>query len=254
MSHPLLPPYDPASGADTPRHAEALVLLPGLACDAAAWAPVLPWLPGVQAWVPPARVHARIAEMAAWVLQEAPAARFALAGHSLGGRIALEVLRQAPQRVTRVALLDTGWSPLPAGLAGDAERQQRESLVTLARQSGMRAMGERWSPPMLHPDFLGGAVHDSVLAMIERQSVERFAAQQRALLDRPDAGDVLGGIQCPTLLLCGREDGWSPPARHEEMAARIAGAQLRVVPHCGHMSTMEQPEAVGRALAQWMTW
>lgn len=254
MNDSILPTSAPAPGAENTPGPESLVLLPGLACDAAVWAPVLPWLPGVQVWLPPSRVHTRIADMAASVLHEAPTERFALAGHSLGGRIALEVLRQAPQRVSRVALLDTGWSPLPAGLAGDAERQQRESLVTLARQSGMRAMGERWSPPMLHPDFLGGPVHEAVLAMIERQSVERFAAQQRALLGRPDAGEVLAGIRCPTLLLCGREDAWSPPARHEEMAARIAGARLEVVPHCGHMSPMEQPEAVGRALAQWMTW
>lgn len=242
-------PAAPPSSAAPP----CLVLVPGLACDEAVWQPVLPWLAGRAAtWVPPADRQASIPEMAAAVLQQAPAEHFALAGHSLGGRIALEVLRQAPGRVRRLALLDTGWQPLAVGPAGDAERAQRESLVALARQQGMRAMGERWSPPMLHPQCLGGPVHDAVLAMIERQSVERFAAQQQALLARPDAADVLPAIQVPTLLLCGREDSWSPPARHQEMAARIAGARLVVVETCGHMSPMEQPEAVGEALAAWL--
>ena len=237
----------------TPPEPPCLVCLPGLACDATVWQPLLPALAGLaQPWVPPLAVHDSIGAMADALLRDAPAERFALAGHSLGGRIALEVMRRAPQRVQRLALLDTGWQPLPAGEAGERECASRQTLVALARAKGMRAMGEQWVPGMLHPAHGGAAVYAEVLAMVERQAVERFAAQQQALMQRPDAADVLVAINCPTLVLCGREDGWSPLSRHEEMAARIRGAWLVVVAQCGHMSTMEQPQAVGKALAAWL--
>jgi len=230
-----------------------LVLVPGLACDQTVWQPVLPALAELaRPWVPQAAVHDSIGAMADALLRDAPAERFALAGHSLGGRIALEVLRRAPQRVQRLALLDSGWQRLPAGEAGKRECASRYALVAVARSEGMRAMGERWVPGMLHPEHIGTAVHAEVLTMIERQSVERFAAQQQALMRRPDAADVLDAIACPTLVLCGREDGWSPLCRHEEMATRVRGAQLAVVARCGHMSTMEQAPAVGDALAAWL--
>ena len=230
-----------------------LALVPGLACDHAVWSPLLPALAAhARPWVTVHPPHGTLAERAAAILRDAPAERFALAGHSMGGRIALEVMRQAPQRVIALALLDTGWQPLPAGDAGEAERTQREALVELARRDGMRAMGERWSPPMLHPAHLGTAVHDDVLSMIERHPADHFATQQQALLGRPDAGAVLDAIACPTLVLCGEQDGWSPPARHDEMARRIRGARLVLVPHCGHMSTMEQPATVGAAMVQWL--
>jgi pimeloyl-ACP methyl ester carboxylesterase len=230
-----------------------LVLVPGLACDAAVWQPVLPALtPHARTWVPAETAHEHVGAMAEALLRDAPAEHFALAGHSLGGRIALEVLRRAPQRVQGLALLDTGWQPLPAGEAGERECAQRRSLVDLARHEGMRAMGERWVPGMLHPAHVGTSVHAQVLSMVEGQSVERFAAQQQALMRRPDAADVLGTIACPTLVLCGREDAWSPLSRHEELAARIRGARLAVVAQCGHMSTMEQPQAVGAVLATWL--
>ena len=230
-----------------------LALVPGLACDHAVWEPVLPALAAqARTWVPIHPPGGSLAERAAAILRDAPAGHFALAGHSMGGRIALEVVRQAPQRVTALALLDTGWQPLPAGEAGEAERTQRETLVALARRDGMRAMGQRWSVPMLHPAHLDTQVHTDVLAMIERQPVEHFATQQQALLARPDAGAVLDSTTCPTLVLCGEQDGWSPPARHDEMARRIRGARLVLVPDCGHMSPMEQPGAVGAALVQWL--
>jgi len=237
----------------TPLDPPCLVWVPGLACDAAVWRPLQPALAGLaHPWAPPAAVQNSIGAMAEALLRDAPVERFALAGHSLGGRIALEVMRRAPQRVQRLALLDSGWQPAPAGEAGEPERASREALVALARAEGMRAMAERWVPGMLHPAHLGAAVHDEVLAMVERQSVERYAAQQQALTQRPDAADVLEAITCPTLVLCGREDSWSPLARHEELATRIRGAQLVVIEHCGHMSPMEQPQAVGPALAAWL--
>jgi pimeloyl-ACP methyl ester carboxylesterase len=230
-----------------------LVLVPGLACDAALWAGALPVLqPVAQPWVPMFEHEASIGAMAEALLRTAPAARFALAGHSLGGRIALEVMRRAPQRVERLALLDTGWQPRPDDAAGEREREMRLALVDLARREGMRAMGTRWAPGMLHPERLGSPVHDAVLAMVERCGAERFAAQVQALLQRPDAQAVLDAIDCPTLVLCGREDAWSPLARHQTMVSRIRGARLVVIEHSGHMSPMEQPDAVAEALLDWL--
>jgi pimeloyl-ACP methyl ester carboxylesterase len=88
--------------------------------------------------------------------------------------------------------------------------------------------------------------------MIERTTVDVFEAQQRALLARPDATELLSAIACPTLLVCGREDAWSPPPRHEEMARRIRGAELVIVERCGHMSPMERPDEVSAALRTWL--
>jgi len=233
--------------------AACLVLVPGLACDAAVWTAMQAALPAsVQPWIAEGALQDDIGDMARTLLRDAPAERFALAGHSLGGRIALEVMRQAPQRVSHLALLDTGWQPRAGGEAGAREQTQRDELVEIARREGMRAVGERWAPGMLHADRLGDAVHDEVLAMVARQSVERFAAQQTALLARPDAADVLARIHCPTLVLCGRQDGWAPLERHEEMARRIAGARLAVVEDSGHMSPMEQPAAVAAELVAWL--
>jgi pimeloyl-ACP methyl ester carboxylesterase len=186
------------------------------------------------------------------VLDSTALARFALAGHSMGGRVALEVMRLAPERVERLALLDTGTHPLADGEAGAKERAGRMALVQLARDKGMRVMGQQWLPGMVHPDVMGSALFESVLEMLERSSPQQFSAQINALLTRPDAAPGLGDITCPTLVLTGEQDVWSPPAQHAAMAQVMAGAQLCVVPHSGHMSTLEQPEAVSRAMRQWL--
>jgi pimeloyl-ACP methyl ester carboxylesterase len=190
--------------------------------------------------------------MAQQVLDSAPAPRFAMAGHSMGGRVALEVMRMAPERVQALALLDTGTHPLADGDAGVKERAGRMALLQLAQSEGMRAMGRQWASGMVHPARLNTPLFESVLDMVERSSVARFAAQIQALLNRADAAPVLPAITCPTLVLTGREDAWSPPAQHAAMARAIAGASLCIVEQCGHMSTMERPDAVNAALANWL--
>ncbi len=229
-----------------------VVLLPGLVCDAAVWTHARAALE--------ARAPVTIAEyglldslgaMAEKVLHESPP-RFALAGHSMGGRVALEVLRRAPERVSALALLDTGVQPLAPGEAGEREAAGRHELLAIARARGMAAMAQRWVQGMVwSPRLTDTALVQSVVDMFARRSAEMFAAQIRALLARPDAGGLLAGIRCPTLVLCGEQDSWAPAARHVEMAARIPGAQLVLVPECGHMCTMERPEAVTRALLDW---
>jgi pimeloyl-ACP methyl ester carboxylesterase len=194
-----------------------------------------------------------LAAMAEAILEAAPA-RFALAGHSMGGRVALEVVRRAPERVLALALLDTGHQALGTGEAGERERVARMALLTLARQHGMRAMGKSWVRGMVHPARLDDeALVGPILDMIAAKSTELYAAQIHALLTRPDASLLLPAIRCPALVLVGREDSWSPVARHEEMAALIPGATLTIVPDCGHMCTLEQPEAVSIAMRAWLT-
>ena len=231
-----------------------LMLLPGLTCDAAVWAPQVQALQGqARCAVPDWGLRDSLTAMAQQVLAEAPTERFAVAGHSMGGRVALEVVRLAPHRVERLALLDTGAHPLAPGEAGQKERAGRMALLDVARREGMRAMGSQWARGMVHPSRLGTPLFDAILDMQERSSPEQFAAQQHALLNRPDATALLPTIACPTLVLCGREDSWSGPAQHEAMAAAIPGAVLTIVERCGHMCTMEQPDAVSQALAQWLS-
>ncbi len=233
--------------------APLLVLVPGLLCDDSVWQPQIDGLADrARCWVAPNDAHDSLPALAAALLRQAPARRFALAGHSMGGRIALEVMRQAPERVERLALLDTGWQPRPGGEAGENERRQRLALLDAAHASGMAEVAHRWLPGMVRPGAHGTAAYAQMQAMVERRTPEQFAAQVQALLDRPDATDVLAAVDCPTLVLCGKQDQWSPPDRHAAMAALIRHARLVLVPDCGHMSTLEQPAAVTAALAEWL--
>ncbi len=230
-----------------------LMLLPGLNCDAAAWAPQIAVLKGqADCRVPAWGLRDTLTAMAQQVLDEAPTERFSMAGHSMGGRVALEVMRLAPQRVERLALLDTGTHPLPAGEAGEKEKAGRMALLKIAQEQGMRVMAQEWAKGMVHPDRIGGPIFEEVLAMFDRGSAAQYAVQINALLTRLDAAPLLPGITCPTLVLTGRQDAWASPAQHETMAAAIPGAQLLIVEDCGHMTTMEQPQAVSEALAAWL--
>ena len=231
-----------------------LLLLPGLLCDEAVWAAQCADLAGIaDCRVPVYRTLASIEAMAEQVLATAPSATFAMAGHSMGGRVALEVVRRAPERVLRLALLDTGAQALAKGEAGEKERAGRYQLLRLARAEGMRAMGAQWARGMVRPERIGEPVFETILQMIARNTPDMFESQIRALLARPDATALLPLIGCPVLLLCGRDDVWSPLARHEEMHSAIAGSRLDVIEMSGHMTTMEQPNAVSLALAAWLT-
>lgn len=229
-----------------------VILVPGLVCDAGVWAHARAALE-TRATVTVAN-HGRLDSLPAMadkVLYEAPP-RFALAGHSMGGRVALEVFRRAPQRVAALALLDTGVLPLAAGDAGVREVNGRQELLAIARAQGMAAMATKWVQGMIwSPRLAEAPLVASVVDMMARSSADIFAAQIAALLARPDASALLGEIRCPTLVLCGEQDSWAPAARHQEMAAQIPGSRLVLVPECGHMCTLERPEVVTRALLDW---
>jgi pimeloyl-ACP methyl ester carboxylesterase len=230
-----------------------LVLLPGLLCDDEVWSAQRAALADrCEVLIGGYGDLDRLDRMARHVLDQVTAPRFALAGHSMGGRVALEVMRLAPDRVSHLALLDTGTASLDTGSAGADERRGRSELLALARRAGMATMARQWAPPMVHPDAAASPLFERIVAMVERSNPARFEAQIEALLHRPDAADVLRAVRCPLLLLCGRDDRWSPPARHEAMQALVAGSTLFLVEHCGHMSPMEQPQAVSEALAQWL--
>lgn len=230
-----------------------LLLLPGLLCDGAVWRDQQAALGEVRCVVADYGLADSIEAMANCALQQVGAERFAVAGHSMGGRVALEIARRVPERVQRIALMDTGMDPRADGAAGEREIQGRHALVDTARRKGMRAMGVEWARGMVHPDRLGTPLFEAILQMIERRTPEVFAAQQQALIHRPDARHVLATLPGhATLIICGREDGWSPLARHEQMHALVPGSTLAVIEHSGHMSTMEQPEAVSQALRRWL--
>jgi pimeloyl-ACP methyl ester carboxylesterase len=227
---------------------ETIYLLSGLLCDEEVWQGQVPELrKQYDVRVASFQGFDSIGAMAEHVLDTAPE-RFSLVGHSMGGRVALEVYRRAPQRIKRLALLDTGYEPVAPG-----EAERRAVLVNKALAEGVSAIAETWGRPMIAPcNQESTDVLARVVKMVGRMSGEIYAGQTRALLNRPDATMVLAAIVCPTLVLCGAQDAWSPPDRHERMAALIRGASLRVIEDCGHMCTMERPAEVLAALREWM--
>lgn len=226
-----------------------LVLLPGLLCDAALWRGQIDDLADIAApWVADMTRDDSVSRMAARVLEAAPP-RFALAGLSMGGYVAQEIMRQAPERVARLALLDTSARP-------DSPEQtaRRRGLIDLAEKGEFRGVTPRLLPVFLHPDRLNDKeLTAAVMAMAERVGKDAFLRQQRAIISRPDSRPSLAAIACPTLVLCGRQDQLTPLDLHEEIAAGIRGAQLVVIEECGHLSTMERPWEVSVALRQWLT-
>lgn len=225
-----------------------LVLLPGLLCDATIWAAQVTAFPGRPVVVVDYGVCTSLEAMAEAALSQA-GDRFALVGHSMGARVALEMMRMAADRVERLALVSTGVHP-----AGPDEPAKRQGLIDLARREGMAALSEAWLPPMVHPDRRADeALMAPLRAMVERQELARFEGQVAALLGRRNARPLLGAIRCPLLVAVGRQDSWSPPSQHEEIAAGAPQAVLRVLEDSGHMAPAEVPDALNTALAAWLS-
>jgi pimeloyl-ACP methyl ester carboxylesterase len=224
------------------------VLLPGLLCDQTIWSAQIDALAQLGAVGVPGYAGARSLDaMAGRVLESAPP-RFSLAGHSMGARVALEVVRLAPERVERLALLDTGVHPVQLG-----EAEKRYALLELGRREGIEALVDAWLPPMVHPARRGDpAVLEPLRAMCIRAGLDSYEAQITALLGRSDQRLILPTIQCPTLVATGREDSWSPVAQHQEIAAAIAGSELVVFEDAGHMAPFETPAPVTAALERWL--
>lgn len=232
---------------------QTLVLVPGLLCDETIWAHQQAALADrVSIQVAHHGLLDSLGAMAQRILDQAPP-RFALAGHSMGGRVAMEVMRRAPERVIALALMDTGVHPVAPGNAGEREKSGRYALLEAARREGMRPMSWLWLQNMVHPSRLKDEpLVSRILDMMARKTADIFEAQIQALLTRLDARPLLSGIACPTLVLCGNEDNWAPLKQHEEIAKPIPRHSLMGIPVCGHMATMERPEAVSDAMKHWL--
>ncbi len=227
-----------------------LLLIPGLLCDGRVWRDIIPLLADLAEprVIEGLDAYDTIPGMARAALDAHPGV-LAVAGFSLGGRIALEMVRQAPERIARLALLGSGYGP-----AKPHEAEDRLGLVRLARQRGMRAMADLWLPPMLKPDHQNGPMGDDLMDMVVTRDIDGFERQELALLHRPDATPVLGTIAVPTLVLTGRQDSWSPVTQNQAMAALIPGARFTAIDDSGHFTMTEQPEAVAREMREWLSW
>ncbi|MEJ1156804.1 alpha/beta fold hydrolase [Prosthecomicrobium sp. N25] len=221
-----------------------IILIPGLLCDASVWAHQIAALrPHDDVVVADCTTQDSIVAMARDALALRPGP-IAVVGHSMGARVAFEMVRAAPERIVRLAVLDTGAHP-----ARDGEAAGRQAMLDLADRDGMAALADKWLPPMVHEARVADeALMAPLRAMVMRADPALHHRQIKALLERPDARPLLPTITCPTLVAVGRQDRWSPLAQHEEMAAAIPGAELVVIEDSGHMSPVERPEQVTAAL------
>jgi pimeloyl-ACP methyl ester carboxylesterase len=226
---------------------QPLLLLSGLLCDETVWADIPRRLEDLaESRIISFSGHSSITGMAEHVLSVAPE-RFAVAGHSMGGRVALEVIRLARRRVMRLALLNTG-----VHTVRDGEPQSRGRLLRLAHEQGMSALAAEWLPPMMAGGARTMELMPRLTAMVERSTPDSYTGQINALLNRPEALSVLPTINVPTLLLSGSEDTWSPVSQHETMRRRIPHATLFEIHGAGHMAPYERPDAVALALREWL--
>jgi pimeloyl-ACP methyl ester carboxylesterase len=224
------------------------LLIPGLLCSSALYAAQLPvlWRYGPVMVVDP--VHDdTIAAMARRIVSQAPP-QFRLAGLSMGGYVALEIMRIAPERVARLALLDTSARP-DTKEAGVVRREQ----IAHALAGHFAEVPDTSYPNAVHPSRL----QDAALKQINREmafdvGVEAFVRQQTAIMGRQDSRPALTDIRCPTMVIVGDEDKITPVALAQEMVDGIAGARLEIIANSGHLSTLEQPLAVNAALVRWL--
>ena len=221
-----------------------LLLVPGLICDGrvfAAQAAAFPQARVLSGW----GAVDSLGAMAERALADAPP-RFALLGHSMGARVALEIYRRAPDRVERLALVSTGTHPVGAG-----EAAKRHALRDIGRTQGMAALVDQWLPPMIAPDNRP-ALYAPLHAMASEQGLDAYEAQIHALLTRPPLEDLLPRITCPVLSCTGALDAWSPPAQAEAIAQACPNATLEIIDEAGHFLPIERPALFNAAIARWL--
>ena len=244
MSNPTYASYSVRMTDKTP-----LILVPGLLCTELLWRAQLDALADLadMTVTTAQREHDDLGAIAQAILAAAPT-RFALAGLSFGGYVCFEIMRRAPERVARLALVDTSARP-------DAEEQKarRRALIELAQTGRFLGVTDRLLPLFIAAARLQDqALVADVKRMAQDVGRDAFLKQQQAIIARPDSLPTLARIACPTLVLCGREDQLTPVARHEEIAAGIPDSKLVVIEGCGHLSTMEKPAEVNAALRVWL--
>jgi len=229
---------------------QSVILLPGLACDDELWAHQAPALAAAGLQVHISTEHTRwptLAQMATALLDRHPGPHV-LVGASMGGMLALEMHRQAPQRVQALGLLGTTARPDTPDLI--ALRTQACELFAAGRMDEVLRANVLFA---FHPDQAGdAALVGRYLAMIQRAGAQQLIAQNHAVMARPDSRPHLTQVRCPVLVACGEADGLTTPEHAREMAALMPHARLEMLTGAGHMLTMEQPEEVTALLLQWL--
>lgn len=225
-----------------------LLLIPGLLCDAALWrAPMAGLADIADCHVPNTTQHDRIDAIARAILSDAPP-QFALAGLSMGGYVALEIMRQAPARVLKLCLVDTS---ARADTPEQAER--RRLLLTISKQGQFKGVTPRLLPLLVHSDRLKDVeLVDIITAMAERVGREAFHNQQTAILHRIDSRPSLSGIAVPTQVIAGLQDMLTPPDIARELAGLIPSARLDLLEHCGHLAPLEKPVETTALMRRWL--
>jgi len=226
-----------------------IVLIPGLISSPRFYEPVLAalWRYG-PVMVANHTQDDSMAAIARRVLAAAPP-HFALAGHSMGGYLAFEIMRQAGERVGRLALLDTS-----ARADTPEQSERRRAQITITEKGRFDTIPGLQYPNLVHPSRLDdAALRETVRQMADDNGPQAFIRQQTAIMNRVDSRESLAAIHCPTLVLVGDSDVLTPPDRAAEIAAGIRGSRLVTIPECGHMCALEQPEAVTGALVEWMS-
>jgi len=228
------------------QSSQPIVLVPGLFCTARLYAEQIPalWRFGPVTVADHTRNN-KMSDIARSVLDSAPPS-FALVGLSMGGYVALEIMRQAPERVIKLALLDTTARP-------DAPEQTKVRIeqIDIAAKGGLGKLVHAALPMLLHRHD-DAELRNAMMRMAEETGAAAFIRQQQAIIGRADSRPLLASIRCPTLVMVGAQDKLIPPDRSQEIAAGVAGARYVEVPHCGHLSTLEQPMATTQALVEWM--
>jgi pimeloyl-ACP methyl ester carboxylesterase len=228
--------------------ADAIVFVPGLACTGRLFDHQIRAVSADRTVVlANQRRHDDLAAMAAALLSELPG-RFVLAGLSMGGYVAFEILRQAPERVSALVLMDTTARPDP-----EASRERRLAQIALASEGRFAEIPALQIPVLLAPERTGDPdLVAAVRSMMEETGAEAFIRQQRAIMGRPDSRPGLAAVSCPTLVIVGDRDAITPPEHAAEIAGAIPGAQMVTMPLCGHLAAIERPEAVTHALTTFL--
>lgn len=226
---------------------EKIVFVPGLLCDEVVFDYTVEQLkPFMTTAVADLTTQDTITAMAKDTLKANPG-KLVVVGHSMGARVAFEMVRLAPQRIRGLAVFDTGIHPYRIG-----EEIRRNRLVKLAYDKGMSALAERWLPKMVHPDRLADkTLMGTLKKMVERKTPTIHEQQIHALLNRPKAENFVGNITCPTLVGVGRQDAWSPVERHQQIQQQIKGSTLTIIENAGHFAPMEQPQVFTEVLLNW---
>jgi pimeloyl-ACP methyl ester carboxylesterase len=221
-----------------------LIILPGSMCDRWAYAHQIEALSATREILVPHLLGAdSLDAMAETILQQAPP-RFALVGHAMGGRVALEIMRRSPHRVEALALIATTVHPVREG-----EGPRRQTQIDLARASGMAALAAAWLPRVVHSKSLAdAALMQGLTQMYCRFTPEDYEREVHALLHRPDPRPILRQIACPTLVISGREDSLCTPDQSRSLAAEIPQPTLQILEECAHFPSVEQPAAVTECL------